>query len=743
MKKIDRDSGGWRSDNEREVSAPGMSRSRNQLASAYAPGAFFTFEGGLGACISVPDQSPNIEAAQVSEQTKEQIVIRLKEIWQSWFNRAEEAGTPNKPVNPKLCIDEMLLGKSGQVEPLDRSSLEFVNPVRMGYAPAPLTFVCNTCGLFREFDSAAHAEKSLASFQQGHCQNPKEKGHCSWRQLDVIFVHWSGNWEPATPGMWEWSERNEKPYKRFDSCSQCNSRDFVLITSSPRIGEWVFKCARCGQQERASWLQNDRATTEIMRDQAGRMAPALRRMEPISYRASSAYYPQSEQFVVFSEEDQGLLALLAEERSADLESFIAKQFGLGETRPDIDEIRNILLQSGHTSEWSSYEQLLTLKELTKNDPTVQSLVDTQLAQKVDGWFRSGLVKTKNELPPALQQQIAARSLHSSRYDPFVLAVEHEALSRSKLNKTMPDGARRPFVRFAALDKHLAPMNQKAKEAQERESERLMVKLGFEEMGLVREFELCKFTHGYTRVSPIPVIEKHNQMMPVRLRMFEMLRNSKRPIYVVNQANEAMYVRLSPAAVYEWLNAVGVTDSFDWSPSSGTRLGAHILERAEPFGRFFSGLSRAPAQTYRYVYSLLHTYSHVLMKAIAEHSGLDLGSMGEYLFPADLAFVVYRNGTTMDLGNLSSLWRNENNMFLGHLLLQKTLLCNSGSLCDARGGACPDCIMVPETSCIAQNRLLSRAVLRGGVAPREDLTHEKQRIPGFLEIVNGTALKGGN
>lgn len=140
----------------------------------------------------------------------------------------------------------------------------------------------------------------------------------------------------------------------------------------------------------------------------------------------------------------------------------------------------------------------------------------------------------------------------------------------------------------------------------------------------------------------------------------------------------------------------------------------------------------------YVYTLLHTYSHVLMKAIAEHSGLDLGSLGEYLFPADLAFVVYRNGTTMDLGNLSALWRNENERFLKHLLEPKNLICNSGSLCDANPknpGACPDCILVPETSCIAMNQLLSRSVLRGGPAPREDGDHA-ERIPGFLQVVNG-------
>ena len=124
-----------------------------------------------------------------------------------------------------------------------------------------------------------------------------------------------------------------------------------------------------------------------------------------------------------------------------------------------------------------------------------------------------------------------------------------------------------------------------------------------------------------------------------------------------------------------------------------------------------------------------------MKNVAELSGLDLGSMGEYIFPLDLAFVVYRNGTTMDLGNLSSLWRNENNLFLRRFLDASIHRCNSGRLCDAAGGACPDCIMIPETSCVAQNQLLSRAVLKGGPPPREDGTHKGQHIRGFLEMTN--------
>ena len=61
---------------DRQPSAPVMNRSRSQLASAYAPGAFFTFEGGRGACIALPDDNP--AAAQIAETAKTQIRAQAK-----------------------------------------------------------------------------------------------------------------------------------------------------------------------------------------------------------------------------------------------------------------------------------------------------------------------------------------------------------------------------------------------------------------------------------------------------------------------------------------------------------------------------------------------------------------------------------------------------------------------------------------------------------------------------------------
>lgn len=104
-------------DEEKTLSAPTMARSRGQLGSAYAPGAFFTFEGGLGACISLPDFSAAVDDAPIHAVTKAQIILRLQEVWQSWFTRSYAVGTGDRQIDPRQCLDEALL-RGAAVAPL-------------------------------------------------------------------------------------------------------------------------------------------------------------------------------------------------------------------------------------------------------------------------------------------------------------------------------------------------------------------------------------------------------------------------------------------------------------------------------------------------------------------------------------------------------------------------------------------------------------------------------------------------
>lgn len=581
-------------DDEKTLSAPTMARSRSQLGSAYAPGAFFTFEGGLGACISVPDLSTTVDDAPIRPETKAQIMLRLQEIWQSWFARAYSVATTDRQIDPRQCLDEALL-KGASVAPLGGDRVAFLSPLRMGYAPAPLTFVCNRCRLFKRFDSATDLARNLGNLRKTRCTALDAKGTCQWRQVDVVFVHWSGEWMPVTPGRWEWNNRTNEARLFGEECTVCGGSTFKLNTDSPRIGQWHFYCGNptCGHKGTNEWRQNDPFTTEIFRDRASARV-GERRMEPISYRASSAYYAQAEQFVLFPESEHQLITLLEPQRQAELAMFVGTKFRFGGAELTSDEMREALLAAGKASEWESYESFSKMRDLARDmkDATAQGMMEAELKKLVARWTTNDppFVRPRVELPAAVTTQLALRTEYTSRFDPFVLAVEHEALSRGKL-MAAPDGGRARFVRFNHLDTDLAPKDSVAKSAQEAETQRLMNKLGLANLGLVREFDLCRFTHGYTRVSAIPTLEKRGQGMPVRLRLFEPLRNGKRPVYVVTQANEAIYVRVDPHAVYAWLQAIEVRDLPPWGPSESVLFGGRLLEVAQPFGRYFSLLKR--------------------------------------------------------------------------------------------------------------------------------------------------------
>jgi hypothetical protein len=223
-------------------------------------------------------------------------------------------------------------------------------------------------------------------------------------------------------------------------------------------------------------------------------------------------------------------------------------------------------------------------------------------------------------------------------------------------------------------------------------------------------------------------------MPVRLRAFDYVEKKKRPIYLLEQKNEGFYIRLNEKSVIEWLRQNGLGEQL--APRDGMRLGGLLIEEYVDFGRFLEGYrERATPPTPRslpnYVYLLLHTMAHHFAHAVVEYSGLEHGSIGEYLFPADIAFLVYRRGMTPDLGNLSAMWRNHGLTVLEQLLSDRSLKCDGGSLCDQRGGACPACIMAPEVACIASNNLLSRAALSGGVPPGWDA--DRTALAGFFRL----------
>lgn len=728
-----------------------MNRSRNQIATAYAPGSFFTFEGGLGACLARSSAGESI--SQLSESTIDLIFERLDEVSRAWFDsamRAREAD-PSKPQPvPAQCVDRWLLDASRtNVQVPGRDRVHLCRPSYMEYTPAPLSFVCRTCGVFQDFETLKDLDKALPKLTSKSCLNPKQHGDCDWEQMDVIFVHWSGSWVAPFPGQYNWNETLNKVVKIRSRCT-CGSWIFRLNRRAAGVGDWYFECASCSTRVSEKWLQNDPDTLEMIGAQMSAQRYTEVRMQATPYRASSAYYVKTDLFIDFKSGSQELLAYLRRGREDDLKTFIANRYGF-----PVGVITDSEVEAACAGRQECEKLLLDFKEAAKSIPVLEGLLPTlpeagraairgsiDVARKakqraLDDLYNRQMLTPKVDLPASVLENLAQRQRYfASKFDPFRLSLEHATLKETRLDVERSRGGKRPYVSFVRLDDDLSPESREDAEKQQGITRGFLDKLGIDDMGLIREFDLCKFSYGYSRMEAGPVLrEKRGMDMPVRLNLFPSVRvddTFKSPIYVVQQSNEAIYVRLKESWVFAWLQSLECTDMFTLNP--GERLGAGTLASAKPMSSFLDNLNRSEdPPIYYYLYALLHSYSHMLMKHVSEYSGLDLGSLGEYLFPADLAFVVYRNGTTMDLGNLSAMWRNAGNGMLSAMLSSRATQCGTGSLCTHRGGACPDCLMIPETSCLASNKLLSRSVLRsiGGRPSRFDT--RVSPIRGFLDF----------
>lgn len=719
---------------------PQMQRSTGQLASSYAPMRHFAFENGLGVCLAVPVEAP---ALPLEGNTPDQIHRRLREATLAWYRTARSRLERDDPDRARflrhLLVDESLYNVESEDFEYQRHALGFVAPKRMGYEISPTTLICGTCNLLRPLRSARDMEEFLTGEAASECVDPKRTSssakRCRWRQFEPIFVHPSGAWRPVEVDRLDLLRGQDEPTRLSTTCEACGFRQFRVDTSKVVLSQWTLRCAKCGvAQDR--WTENDE---EYLVAKARAAAEGVNldlsifHMEKISYGAAIAYVPHSETFVDLPEAK--VLEFIESNRKADLYEFVGKICGYHSELPTPGDA--IAELSGRGPNARELAERIEMAIETASLPGRAERSERQIRSALEEAFEKGFLKREVRTPQAIKDKIDARSeLWASRYDPFQQAVEYSALADTKLS-ARNEGARRSFVRFTHPDQRLAPWDEASGESERNSGEvrAALTYLGIEEAGLIPRFELCRFTYGYSRTSSTPTHPK--RAIPVRLKLFPKISvggQNVHPVYVLRQKNEAFFFRLDPKLVREWLLLLRCADAslLESEPS----LTAALFMSAHPMDRFLAehdALASDAPRLYAAAYGLVHSMAHHVIRTLSRLSGLDESGLGEYLFPTDLAFVVYRSGMTMDLGDLSALWRNSWRTFLDELRqYPDTLGCNVGSLCAEQGAACPDCLMIPEVTCVAGNRYLSRALLTGEGRP-SFMNTDARRITGYLEL----------
>jgi hypothetical protein len=706
-----------------KATPPKMLRSRSQIATAYAPGVLMTWEGGKGICKAVPIEKQFTNG--LPPNVTQTIFEGIKEFAENWRTRALD-GCPSAP-DEFILDDPFYDHRTGDVT-INPTKFAMNQPTVVGYVPYPLLYQCGVCKTLREFKSVSEqAKRGLPE---------KCKDHDSrWTQVDVVYAHWYGTIEPLSPFNYVFDDTRQD-VKPILNCT-CGWMQFKLKNQPPVFSEWRFQCEAC-ETTRELKKAEPHVLLKLKLDEqkGGRKFEYLEvDMLPVSYRASSAFYPQRASFIELRAAT--VVELMGPLRHEDLIRRLAEIHSIPYREPSDQEIQNALAVAGRSDEWDDYVTYRNWYQKKQAQGQDAAGLKSDMDALREKWFTDGLVSRGELSSVAIAAAVHMRSGWARKFDPIRLTVEHAAFVEEHIQGGMR-GPRRTAVDVTDPD---LPLFENAGIAAELEKYRngvqtILKRTGVGQMVLIRGLPICEYSFGFSRVSATPVYQReHNNRsvaMPVRLVAFDEMKNHQRPIYVTQQKNEALYIKLDEERIRRWLKRNGVVDM----PPDNVGLSQAYLERYQDFGQFLDdykdkerqGMPRTLAP---FVYMLLHSFSHQLIHSLADASGLDRDGIGEYIFPADLAFTIFRKGMTPDLGNISAMWRNHAMDFLRRSVDSRMLRCGSGSLCDSRGGACPACIMVSEVSCSSSNLLLSRSVLKGGPAPEWEVANSPD-IVGYFD-----------
>jgi hypothetical protein len=229
-------------------------------------------------------------------------------------------------------------------------------------------------------------------------------------------------------------------------------------------------------------------------------------------------------------------------------------------------------------------------------------------------------------------------------------------------------------------------------------------LGIRHIRIINDFPLALCAYGYTRTARDPA---RTVITP-----FPVDDRGKIPVYAIASETEALWFQLDPLRVYNWLLENGLVSG--GAPVNADEAWAQLyIEvpglRDAPHEPWYNQREAAAVRT------LLHTMSHLFLRRI-ERSGFAPSSVGEYLIPGSLSFILYANRhAETKIGGLTTLFEQRLNTWLWDVV-QSGHECVYDPICFDDGGSCAGCTH-REHNCVSFNRELSRAAVYGGPSPQ--------------------------
>jgi len=644
-----------------------MTRSVGQLLYTYLPGRVMDWEDGVGTVELTRVRLGSLFTPMDSRQVLEKIAEYLDD----W--RAHGGDVDRRFPDPRAPYAQIVVG-----EPIGIAASVFENAL-----------VCRSCGLlvFRSMLSLARMGDS--GLMCPECQKK------TLRQFSHVFVHGCGAMLPLEAFL-PWMKdkaSNYAPTKMPLRCQKCGKNDRLHIRAhSGRARDMRVTCSRCDAvvEERLR-ARCPECVKRLAREpvapphdgapQATRVGRVVMRLADA--RANDAYYPHT-------------ISILRLDRPRVIPEDDAEISALNELLPQADD--------QPTEQERSVEHLgalmLQMKEAQArgDSESVARLVERM--GMIAGAFTS--TATAPMPPPR----------HTPTWDltPAIRKAVEESLA----------------FRTRVRSRDATSVVQQGSSATSQllgEIDSLQRSLGIERITLVEDLPVITAAFAYSRRTYEATYDEETgnaRGLPTRLRPFYSLDDhaarqlgkpqlaGTTPVLARESEHEGIFLALDTDRVAGWLSRNGAPVPL----GAGTTV-QRLLAALEPTDRYYDDIWQT--NLHRMVFGLVHSLSHAAMRVVSRIAGYERTSLSEYILLPLLGTVIYANASTMRLGGMETLVRDNLHMFLERLY-EEGIECLYDPDCLDRTGACHGCLHAPEISCRFFNHGLSRAFIIGGHVP---------------------------
>jgi hypothetical protein len=657
-------------DDELERSKFVMQRSVSQLLFNYLPGRTVDWEDGIAI---VQLGSARLSSAWDDDKCSA-VLNEVGAILNRW--RSKGGQIDSKFPDPHLERSRFVIGPPNAIE---AQVLE-------------CALVCARCSrlFFFRVNSASKIQESVTCPSCGSKQV---------RQMPYVFVHGCGELVPFrewVPAMKKTADDCFEPSTHPIKCQTCGDKSELFIAArTERVKDLRIICKRCSTQlnrivARCPYCVRLSARTKRKTGDNGPNETIVSRvaMRVTRYSASDTYYPQP--LTVLRLRESVVHDLDTDELA--LKSLLPRAHGMDVTS---GPARLIALAK-------ALEEAVNKSDLDAVKAIKKMIVKAASGQETN----ESVVAPSGSLSPDVEKSVREAVA-------FRETVRSQNAIQMLSSRTEGRGLFEDAVNACSL-------------------------LGFKDVSLIEDLPIITATFGYTRRTFEPTYEEYGaKTLPTYIRPFYSLdafaaRKISRPdfegaipILAREGEHEGIYLSLDPKRVAKWLSLNGV----QLPNNSETALIQIFKSLEENSHRYYDDIWELP--TRRLVFGLLHSISHVAMRAVSRFAGVERTSLSEYIFLPLLGTVVYDASGAFKLGGIEAMVRDHLPSFL-NCLAEEAMTCLYDPQCIDHAGACHGCIHAPEISCRVFNHGLSRAFLLGGHSPWLDASDNSQ-VVGYWDM----------